>query len=208
MSIRSPLGLSVVLAALVLAQAGARAEPSAGTWTDPPAKSAAKSAVEPPEPPGAGVAQERGARSVGAKSVGAKSTETKSTETKSAETKSAETGSATPRAEPVKRKPVRAVRAPAPRRTVAARPVRRPEPVVRSATVRPVRVARPLHRDWPPAEPVYVAPRAYDPRDPRLERLWSAEEAGYLAVHGRHVAYPDGRTLRIYRPSRDDEDLD
>ncbi len=78
--------------------------------------------------------------------------------------------------------------------------------------MRPVRVARPLYRDWPPTEPAaqpyYPMPRAYDPRDPRLERLWSAEEAGYLAVRGRHVAYPDGRVLRIYRPRGDDEDLD
>ncbi|MEE7474922.1 hypothetical protein MHIMP23_00485 [Methylobacterium hispanicum] len=74
------------------------------------------------------------------------------------------------------------------------------------------RVARPYDRDWPPAEPAaqpdYPMPRAYDARDPRLERLWSAEEAGYLAVRGRHVAYPDGRVLRIYRPRGDDEDLD
>ncbi len=182
MPIRSPLGLGLALAALVLTSSGARAEPPAGTWTDPPARSAAP-AADTPAPPRAEATPERAAKP----SIKA-------------------AGSAAPvRAEPVRKKSVRAARTHTPRRAVVAR---RPEPAMRSATVRPVRIARPLHRDWPAAEPVYVMPHAYDPRDPRLERLWSAEEAGYLAVRGRHVAYPDGRTLRIYRPGRDDEDLD
>ena len=185
MPIRSPLSLGLALAALALAPSGTRAEPPAGTWTDPPARSTA--------PPRTETAPERSAKP-------------------SARTAD---GAAPERVEPVvKKKSVRAARTVAPRRAVAARPVKRPESVVRSATVRPIRVARPLHRDWPPASVVVRAPdpyrpvQVYDPRDPRLERLWSAEDAGYLAVRGRHVAYPDGRVLRIYRPSGDEEDLD
>lgn len=198
MPIRSPLGLGlpglgVALAALVLAQPGARAEPSAGTWTDPPPRSAAPAAVAPPR------AEPAQAAEPAAKSA-----------IKSA-VRSAATASA--RSEPKVRKSAHTARATPSRRTVAARPVvARHERSVRRAPVRPIRVARPVYRDWPSAEPApqpyYPMPQAYDPRDPRLERLWSAEEAGYLAVRGRHVAYPDGRVLRIYRPRGEDEDLD
>ncbi len=186
MPIRSPLGLGFALAALVLTQPGARAEPSAGTWTDPPPKSAAPAAVAP----------------------------TRAEPAQAAEPADKSAAATAPvRSESKVGKSARTVRAAPSRRTVAARPVVvRPERSVRRVPVRPVRVARALHRDWPPAEPVgqayYPMPRTYDPRDPRLERLWSAEEAGYLAVRGRHVAYPDGRVLRIYRPRGDEDDLD
>jgi hypothetical protein len=36
--------------------------------------------------------------------------------------------------------------------------------------------------------------------DERLDRLHSAESAGYLVVRRRTVQFPDGRTLRVYRP--------
>ncbi|WP_245295941.1 hypothetical protein [Methylobacterium sp. C1] len=39
--------------------------------------------------------------------------------------------------------------------------------------------------------------------DDRLDRLSSAQAAGYVVVHRRTVQFPDGRTLRVYRP--DDE---
>ncbi|AWN37902.1 hypothetical protein [Methylobacterium radiodurans] len=186
MPIRSQLGLGLALASFVLAQSGARAQPPAGTWTDPPARSAApaaKPASDPVAEPAVKPAEP-------------------------VKLRAAKPAVAAPaRAEAPRKKPVRAARAASPRRVVAARPARRPEPAVRSAVVRSVRIARPSYRDWQGAEPVYVVQRVYDPRDPRLERLWSAEEAGYLTVRGRHVAYPDGRILRI-RPSGDEADSD
>ena len=36
--------------------------------------------------------------------------------------------------------------------------------------------------------------------DERLDRLSSAQAAGYLVVRRRTVQFPDGRTLRVYRP--------
>ncbi|MGT2479962.1 hypothetical protein ACU4GR_16300 [Methylobacterium oryzae CBMB20] len=49
--------------------------------------------------------------------------------------------------------------------------------------------------------PTGTAP-AYAPGyvDERLDRLSSAEAAGYLVVRRRTVQFPDGRTLRVYRP--------
>lgn len=212
MPFRSPLGLGFALAALVLAQSGVRAEPSAGTWTDPPPKPGAPAAVSPPraEPARAGgPATEAVAAKASAKASAKSSAKVSAKPDAKLDAKLA---GAPARAEIAARKPARTARAAPSRRAVAARPVVRPERSARRAVVRPVRVARPYDRDWPPAEPAaqpdYPMPRAYDARDPRLERLWSAEEAGYLAVRGRHVAYPDGRVLRIYRPRGDDEDLD
>jgi hypothetical protein len=36
--------------------------------------------------------------------------------------------------------------------------------------------------------------------DERLDRLSSAAAAGYVVVRRRTVVFPDGRTLRVYRP--------
>ena len=38
---------------------------------------------------------------------------------------------------------------------------------------------------------------------PSLERLGSAEAAGYLVVRRRTIVYPDGRAIRIYRPAEE-----
>jgi hypothetical protein len=59
----------------------------------------------------------------------------------------------------------------------------------------------------PPPPDGYPRYRAYNYgpgyADERLERLGAAEAAGYLVVRRRTVEFPDGRSLRVYRP--DDE---
>ena len=59
----------------------------------------------------------------------------------------------------------------------------------------------------PPLPDGYPRYRAYNYgpgyADERLERLRAAEAAGYLVVRRRSVEFPDGRSLRVYRP--DDE---
>jgi hypothetical protein len=175
-------GLAVLL--LVLGVGGASAEPAAGsTWTDPPAR---RPAAEKPS---------------------------------AAEPKAAAPVAATPAAVPQGRP------APAARKAVAAR--RTPERAARGApptkrvasAPRRVRVAahaRAVHAPQveavapPPPPPGYARYRAYGygpgygyapgPADERLDRLSSAEAAGYLVVRRRTVQFPDGRTLRVYRP--------
>ncbi|MGU3420160.1 hypothetical protein ACLBYB_17305, partial [Methylobacterium sp. D54C] len=52
-------------------------------------------------------------------------------------------------------------------------------------------------------EPGYAQGYTQGYTDDRLDRLSSAQAAGYVVVHRRTVQFPDGRTLRVYRP--DDE---
>lgn len=40
--------------------------------------------------------------------------------------------------------------------------------------------------------------------DDRAERIRRAQDAGYLVVRSRNIEFPDGRSLRAYRPYEDD----
>lgn len=44
--------------------------------------------------------------------------------------------------------------------------------------------------------------------DDQARRIAAAEAAGYLVVRARSVRFPDGRSLRTYRPYTDEDDLD
>lgn len=177
-----PYGARTSLAALVLAlalgAAGACAEPASG-WTDPPARKAAP-ATSPAEaqkavpPPASTPAAAAPAR----KAVAARPVQKRV---------------ATRRAPEAKR-----VATTAPRPRVAAAPARPMRPH------RMVAVAPPPPPPLPDGYPRYRAYN-YGPgyADERLERLRAAEAAGYLVVRRRSVEFPDGRSLRVYRP--DDE---
>lgn len=191
-----PHGARTSLAALILllGVGGATAEPAAGsTWTDPPAH---KSAAEPPP------AADKKAAAPAPAAV-------------SASTPAA----ASPEARPprAKRKAVAARRAP---ERTATRRVPATKRVV--AASRRTRVAATPARTFREPQVVAVAPpppdgyaryRAYGYgpgygpgyADERLDRLSSAEAAGYLVVRRRTVQFPDGRTLRYYRPDDESE---
>ncbi|MCJ2140115.1 hypothetical protein [Methylobacterium sp. E-066] len=177
-----PYGARTSLAALILSLAlsatGARAEQASG-WTDPPARKAAP-AASPAEaqkavPPPA------------------------STPAAAAPARKAVAARAVPKRV--------ATRHPAPAlKPVAVIPHR---PRVAAAPARPIRPHR-MVAIAPPPPPLpdgYPRYRAYNYgpgyADERLERLRAAEAAGYLVVRRRSVEFPDGRSLRVYRP--DDE---
>jgi hypothetical protein len=68
-----------------------------------------------------------------------------------------------------------------------------------AATALPGRYATPYPGTFPVgrvAPPVY----GYTLADGRARRIEAAQRAGYIVVHGRSVQFPDGRTLRTYRP--------
>ena len=183
-----PYGARTSLAALILSLAlgvtGACAEQASGTtWTDPPARKPAP-ATNPAEtqkaaPPAASTqaaASQASAPVAARKAVAAHHVP----------------------------KRMAARRAAPPPKRVATRPM----PIAAS----PGRIARPsrMVAVAPPPPPVggYARYRTYgygpgygpDYADERLERLRAAEAAGYLVVRGRTVEYPDGRSLRVYRP--------
>jgi hypothetical protein len=190
-----PYGARTSLVALILALGlgGASAEPAPGTtWTDPPAHkpAAAKAPAADQKAAAAPIASTPAASDA--------------------------------RPAPAARKAVAARRAP--ERNAA----RRPAPAAKRLAVAPRRArlaaapARPLRSSPqivadapPPAAPVegYARYRAYGYgpgygyapgyADERMDRLSSAQAAGYLVVRRRTVQFPDGRTLRVYRP--DDE---
>lgn len=85
--------------------------------------------------------------------------------------------------------------APRPARVATAR-VERPRPPRVVAATPPTQDRRPY--GYRP----YGYGVGYGPRDAddHLERLQSAAEAGYLVVRRRSVEFPDGRSLRVYRP--------
>ncbi|WP_331294053.1 hypothetical protein [Methylobacterium radiotolerans] len=90
----------------------------------------------------------------------------------------------------------------------------RPAQGMAAAPARTLRAGPQIVAAAPPAEG-YARYRAYNYgpgygygyapgyTDDRLDRLSSAQAAGYVVVHRRTVQFPDGRTLRVYRP--DDE---
>lgn len=192
-------GARTSLAALILllGVGGASAEPAAGTtWTDPPAHK--PSAEKPPA-----ADQKAAAPAVTAS-------------TPAAATPAVRPSRAARKAVAARRTPERKVArsAPAPRRVVAsvrrarvaAAPVRtfHTRRVVSRVVPQVVAVAPPPPEGYPRYRPYGYGP-GYGPGyvDERLDRLSSAEAAGYLVVRRRTVQFPDGRTLRVYRP--DDE---
>lgn len=190
-----PHGARTSLAALILllGVGGATAEPAAGsTWTDPPAH---KSAAETP-------AADKKAAAPTPAAVSASTSATASPEARP------------PRA---KRKAVAARRAP--ERTAVRRIPETKRVVTASRRTRvaatPVRTFREpqVAAVAPPPPDGYARYRTYGYgpgygsgyADDRLDRLSSAEAAGYLVVRRRTVQFPDGRTLRYYRPDDDGE---
>ncbi|MDP4003819.1 hypothetical protein [Methylobacterium sp. NEAU K] len=182
-----PYGARTSLAALILSLAlgvtGACAEPASGTtWTDPPAHRPV-----PEKPPA----------------------EARKAATPAPSTPAAASQGVQPA--PVARKALAAHRvrprvavhraAPSPKRVAAtARRAR-----VAAAPVRTVRQPRLVAAEPPPPPPGGTAryrTYGYGPgyADERLERLSAAEAAGYLVVRRRTVEFPDGRSLRVYRP--------
>ncbi|MCJ2056728.1 hypothetical protein MKL09_09190 [Methylobacterium sp. J-048] len=176
-----PYGARTSLAALILSLAlgatGARAEQASG-WTDPPARKPA---------PAASPAEAQKAVPPPASSPAA----------------------AAPARKAVAARPVQkrvATHRPAPEAKRVATTAHRPR--VAAAPVRTVRPHRMVAVAPPPPPPdAYPRYRAYNYgpgyADERLERLRAAEAAGYLVVRRRTVEFPDGRSLRVYRP--DDE---
>jgi len=178
-----PYGARTSLAALILSLAlgatSVRAEQASG-WTDPPARNPAP-AASPAEaqkaapPPASTPAAAAPAR----KAVAARPIQKRI---------------ATHRTGPEARRAATTVHRP----RIAASPTRT------ARAHRMVAVAPP-----PPPPPLDSYPRYraynYGPgyADERLERLRAAEAAGYLVVRRRSVEFPDGRSLRVYRP--DDE---
>jgi hypothetical protein len=202
-----PHGARTSLAALILLLGigAVSAEPTPGTtWRDPPAH---KPAAEAPGP-------DRTAPPTPAAAPAASSA-------------SSATASAppTPAAVAEQARPARAPRKTAARRAPAqAAPsriaTRRTAPNRVAATTRRPRVAAASPRvaagpriaaEAPPLPPgaygyARYRPYGYGPgygpgyADERLDRLSSAEAAGYLVVRRRTVVFPDGRALRVYRP--------
>ncbi|MCJ2086349.1 hypothetical protein MKK88_10140 [Methylobacterium sp. E-005] len=194
-----PHGARTSLAALILllGVGGATAEPAAGTtWTDPPTH---KPAAEAPAP-------ERKASPAPAPSS-AKSSAPSAATPPAASTPAAVAEAARPARTPHKaarRAPTRiAAGRAAPKRRVAE--TRRPR--IAAAPPRAFTGPRIAVAPSPPPEGyVRYRPYGYGPgygpgyADERLDRLSSAEAAGYVVVHRRTVLFPDGRTLRVYRP--------
>ena len=211
-----PHGARTNLAALmlILGLGGASAEPAQGTtWTDPPTHKPA--AGKPPA--------DRNAPAAAATTPAAAKSAAKSAAT------SAATSAPTPAAISRTAQPAPAERRAARRAPVRQAAHKSPPTSARAtkrlaATARPARAAASVRaiRDpqfvaaappRPPAE-AYARYRAYGYgpgsgympgympgyTDERLDRLSSAQAAGYLVVRRRTVQFPDGRTLRVYRP--------
>jgi pyruvate/2-oxoglutarate dehydrogenase complex dihydrolipoamide acyltransferase (E2) component len=186
-----PHGARSSLAALILflGVGGASAEPAAGTtWTDPPTH---KPAAE---------------KAPAADTKAAAPAQTANTPAAAPEAKPA---SPAPQSVATRRTPDRrAARGPTPAKRVAAAP-RRPHVAAHTRRARTPQVAAvaPL----PPQGYARYRPYGYGPgygpgyADERLERLSSAEAAGYLVVRRRTVQFPDGRTLHFYRPEDEGE---
>ncbi|MCJ2053312.1 hypothetical protein [Methylobacterium sp. J-070] len=179
-----PHGARTRLAALILllGVGGASAEPAAGTtWTDPPThKPAAETAPARRETPAAPAPTATATPAAAAPARAARRTVAARRPPERRITRSA--------AQPVRR----VAAAPRRPRFVAARPRRIYTPQV-------VAVVPPA---GPPEGDARYRAYGYGPgyADERLERLSSAEAAGYLVVRRRTVQFPDGRTLRFYRP--------
>jgi|GEM_PF-1050199 len=198
-----PHGARTSLAALILllGVGGVTAEPAAGsTWTDPPARKPAEAAA--PEQKVAPAPAPSSAQSPipsSAKPPVASTPAAVAEEVRPART----TRKATARRAPTRI----AARRAAPKRRVAAAHTPRIAAAPPRAFAGPRIAAAPPPPPPPPPQgyaryrPYGYGP-GYDPgyADGRLDRLSSAEAAGYVVVRRRTVVFPDGRTLRVYRP--------
>ena len=188
-----PHGARTTLATLVLLLGigAATAEPGPGTtWTDPPAR---QPAAEAPA-----VDRKAADRTVTDKKPAKAAASTPAAVTATA----AETRPppATRKADARRASARVAVRHSTPKRRVAASRKTRLAAVPPRAIREPqVVAATPL---LPPQGYARYRPYGYGPgyTDERLDRLSSAQAAGYVVVHRRTVLFPDGRTLRVYRP--------
>ncbi|MCJ2067544.1 hypothetical protein MKK75_01790 [Methylobacterium sp. J-030] len=184
-----PHGARTRLTALILLLGigSATAEPAPGTtWTDPPAH---KPSAEAPDRKAAAPASTPSAPS-----------------TPAAVAEEARPVPAVRRAT-ARRAPVRtAARRAAPKRVAATAHrshfAAAPPPVIAGPRVAPGAPPPPPGRYGYARYRPYGYGPGYGPgyADERLDRLSSAEAAGYLVVHRRTVMFPDGRTLRVYRP--------
>lgn len=191
-------GARTSLAALILALGlgGASAESVATTWTDPPAH---KPATEK-----APAADQKAAAPATAASTPAAATKVRPTPAKRT--------AVAARREP-ERKAARGPSSTAKRFAAAPRRAR-----IAAAPARMIRSGPQIAAAAPPPPPEgYARYRAYnygpgygygyapDDTDDRLDRLSSAQAAGYVVVRRRTVQFPDGRTLRVYRPDPEGE---
>ena len=187
-----PQGARTSLAALILliGVGGATAEPAAGTtWTDPPthkpAAEAPASDRKAPAPAAAPTASTPAAVAAEARPAPAK----RKTAARHVPARTTATRSAPARI---------AARRAAPERLAAS--VRR----ARVAAAPPRVIVGPRAVALVPPQEGYARyrPYGYGPgyADERLDSLHSAAAAGYLVVRRRTVQFPDGRTLRVYRP--------
>ncbi|SFL26673.1 hypothetical protein [Methylobacterium pseudosasicola] len=174
--------LAALILSLTLGVTGAGAQSASG-WTDPPARKPAAPSASPAEP------QKAAPPPASTPAAAAPATARKAVA-----------------AQPVRKRLATRHAAPAAKR-VAATP-HRPR-IAAAAPARTIRAPRMVAVAPPPPPPRDDYPRYraynYGPgyADERLERLRAAEAAGYLVVRRRTVEFPDGRSLRVYRP--DDE---
>ncbi|WP_336487928.1 hypothetical protein [Methylobacterium nigriterrae] len=175
--------------------------PPARAWTDPPVRgSAASPAAQPLPPKAAEAASEKPAeRAEAAKPPAARQARRSSRQKAAAVSAS------------------RAVRRHAERRIAVAalHPTRPPRARARSSAssrtspyatfVVRERYATPYGAPYPVGQigaPVY----GYTLADDRLRRIEAAQRAGYIVVRARSVQFPDGRSLRTYRPLEEGDD--
>ena len=219
--LRASLMLGLALGATT---ASAQA-PANGTWTDPPARSAAPA----PPPPAAATtvapAKDPAPIASGTGSAGGSAPARLSDRASKPETPapSIVRHAATPT-----RKRVREARRVRPGIVAEAPRIRSPAAhfVERRQAMRPAPIRVAAH---PYAPRMYAAPPyPYAPLpvrrvagpvdgernpiftdgDDRTRRIAAAQAAGYLVVRARSVQYPDGRMVRRYRPYDDDDGLD
>ncbi|KAB1070150.1 hypothetical protein [Methylobacterium planeticum] len=203
---RSGLGAVLVLG-LALGIPASRAQDSnpsnstpqaARPWTDPPVRGSTNPAAPAPDRPSAAetpvVRAETAPRSRGARRTSRRTV----------------TAEARPRSRAVRRQENRqasrqASRQPSRRVTMStlhptrARASAAPRSGAYAATALPGRYAAPYPGAYPAgifARPVY----GYTLADDRARRIEAAQRAGYIVVHSRSVQFPDGRSLRTYRP--------
>ncbi|MGH1573123.1 hypothetical protein ACRAWG_23695 [Methylobacterium sp. P31] len=193
-----PHGARTSLAALILllGAGGASAEPAQGTtWKDPPAhKPAAEKA------PAADRTVAAPAQTASTPAAASQTTRPASAHRKAVAARRAPVRQAARKAAP----PAKRVAATAHRSRIAAATTRtaRSPHFVAVAPPPPPADGYPRYRSYGYG-PGYGFTPGYT--DERLDRLSSAEAAGYLVVRGRTVQYPDGRTLRVYRPGDEGE---
>ncbi|MDR7035899.1 hypothetical protein J2X36_000635 [Methylobacterium sp. BE186] len=191
---RCSLGAALLLglAGILPVRAEEAASPPARPWTDPPARGSAATPAPAPQAENPIKAAEPSApsRPAGRAAV--------------AQRKAGPSRAALRVGAPAHR-PVRTAR------------LRERTPVVRvlHPTRAPVRVARaprfapyaatPVRYPYAASGPV-PAVYGYTVADERLRRIREAQSAGYIVLRQRSVVFPDGRSLRTYRPYEVEDD--